>query len=65
MTIATNIGNFENWFSVACEMENTGIKTIKVNDVLCLANTTHLGAIIGEITIDEAKEFAKNEIRRN
>lgn len=63
MTIMTNIGNFGNWFSVKCEMENTGVKSVKVEDCLCIANIIHLGGILGELTLTEVKELADNEYR--
>lgn len=63
MTIITNIGNFGNWFSVKCEMENTGVKSVKVEDTLCIANIIHLGGVLGELTLTEVKELADNEYR--
>ena len=63
MTIMTNVGNFGDWFSVRCEMEHEGIKSIKVEDTLCIANIIHLGAILGELTLDEVKELADKEYR--
>lgn len=63
MTIVTNIGNFANWFSVKCEMENEGIKSIRIKDTLCIANIIHLGAMIGELSLDEVKELADQEYR--
>lgn len=63
MTIITNIGNFANWFSVKCEMENEGIKSIRVKDTLCIANIIHLGPMLGEISLDEVKEMAAKEYR--
>lgn len=63
MTIVTNIGNFGNWFSLKCEMKNTGIKSVRVEDALCIANTIHLGAILGELSFNEVEELADNEYR--
>lgn len=63
MTIITNIGNFGDWFSVKCEMEHEGIKSIKVEDALCMANVIHLGGIAGELNLAEVKELAEKECR--
>lgn len=63
MTIITNIGNFANWFSIKCEMEHEGMKRIKVEDALCIANVIHLGAIAGELSLEEVKELANQEYR--
>ena len=63
MTIVTNIGNFANWFSVKCEMEHEGIRNVKVEDALCIANVINLGAIAGELSLDEVKELADQEYR--
>lgn len=63
MTIVTNVGNFANWFSVKCEMEHEGIKSIKVEDTLCIANVIHLGALFGELSLREVKELANQEHR--
>lgn len=63
MTIVTNAGNFANWYSIMREMENEGIKSIKVKDTLCIAHLIHLGAIPGEFTLDEVKEMAAREYR--
>ena len=61
--IVTNIGNFANWFSIKCEMEHEGIKNVKVEDALCIANVIRLGAIAGELSLDEVKEQADQEYR--
>ena len=63
MTIVTNIGNFANWYSIKCEMENEGIKSIRVKHTLCIAHLIHLGAIPGEFSLDEVKEMAAKEYR--
>ena len=63
MTIVTNIGNFANWYSIMCEMQNEKIESIKVKDTLCIAHLIHLGAIPGEFTFDEVKEMAAREYR--
>lgn len=63
MTIVTNYGNYANWYSIMQEMENEGIKSIKVKDTLCIAHLIHLGAIPGEFTLNEVKEMAAREYR--
>jgi len=63
MTIVTSIGNFANWYSIMCEMQNEGIKSISVKDTLCIANLIHLGAILGELSLDEVKDMAAKEYR--
>lgn len=63
MTIITSLGSFANWFSLKCEMEHEGIKNVKVEDTLCIANVIHLGAIVGELSLDEVKELADQEYR--
>ena len=63
MTIITNIGNFANWFSVECEMKNEEIKSIKIEDALCIANVIHLGSVAEELSLEEVKELASKEYR--
>ena len=61
MTIITNIGRFDSWFSVIKEMENQEIEKIKVEDVLCFGNSTRLGGIPGELTLEEVRKQYRAE----
>ena len=44
-------------------MEQEGIKSVRVKDALCMANVIHLGAILGELSLDEVKEMTSQERR--
>lgn len=61
MTIITNIGTFPNWFSVMKEMEYMKIEKVKVEEALCFGNSTRLGGIPGELTLEEVRKQYRAE----